>query len=138
MKALKYIAQVLAGIAYTVLATWLFCWLMNLLTRWMFNLSVGWMIVLLIVCIGAIWLLVIRISCIESIPYYYTNGENIVAVVLSVLLTVVQVVFGIWSIWNLPHNNEFVPIVSLIITTELLLVFGGTFVTMQIGAYDIQ
>ena len=135
MKVLKYIAQILAAVAYSFVVAWLIGWLLQLLFNWMLSLSIGWMIVLLLFGGTLLTMLVMGLGSIGIYPYRWTNKKNIVATVLSVLMMVA--LFGNWviSMFRFPHGGGFVPIVTLIVFVGIFLYLGFLFVMGAIGSY---
>lgn len=135
MKALKYIGQVVASIIYTFIITWVLQWLLSLLFMWMITLSTGWMIALVILGISALFGVVMLISNLGVVPYFWTNKENIVSVIVSVVITVSTFGYFLISTWSYPHDNGFVTIVTLLFFTVVFISLAYTFVTGQIAAY---
>ena len=135
MKALKYIAQILAAVAYSFVIAWVLGWLLSLLFNWMISLSVGWMIVLLLLGGSALTFLIFSLGSVASLPFIWTNKKNIVATILSVLLMVV--LFGNWvvSMFRFPHGGGFVPVVTLIVFTVIFLELGFIFISGAIHGF---
>ena len=135
MKVLKYIAQILAAVAYSFVVAWVLGWLLNLLFNWMISLSIGWMIVLLLLGGSALTFLIISLGSFGSMPFLWTNKKNIVATILSVLLMMVLFGNGVISMFRFPHGGGFVPIVTLIVFTGIFLGLGFFFVSGAIHGY---
>ena len=135
MKVLKYIAQIIASVAFTFIACWVLAWLLSRLLIWMAGLSVGWMIVLIIIFGGTLTSLIVGAGSLLAIPYFWTNKNNIVSTVLSTILIVVNYIWWIITIWKIPHGDSFVEIVTLLVFTGLLLELGYCFVAATISGY---
>ena len=135
MKVLKYIAQIVAAVAYSLVIEGLFGWLLSLLFKWMISLSIFWMITLLFFGGTIFSLLVYGLGSFAAYPFTWTNKKNIVATILSVLMMVV--LFGNWviSMFGFPHGGGFVPVVTLIIFTCIFLYLGFTIVGGAIVSY---
>lgn len=135
MNVLKYIGQILGSVIYTFIITWLLSWLFSFVFRWMITLSTGWMIVLIIVGLGVLFGLITGLGSLGVMLYFLTNKDNIVAVILSVLITAIQFIYWDISIWRLPHDNSFVSIVTLLFFTAVFFYLGFTFIAGEIQAY---
>ena len=89
MKVLKYIAQIVAAVAYSLVIEGLFGWLLSLLFKWMISLSIFWMITILFFGGTIFSLLIYGLGSFAVYPFTLTNKKNIVAAILSVLMMVV-------------------------------------------------
>ena len=134
MKALKYIAQILAAAALATLITWLLTYLIGWVFEWMLGLSHFWMLIVLIAGESIITGLFIAASSTLSIPFAWSNYENIVAVIISALITLTQTVLWIISVWNLPHQG-FIPFITWLFMLVTVALLGIGLVGIEIKCY---
>ena len=137
MRILEYIGQIVAAVIYTLFVTWLFSWAIDKLFMLLVSVSTFWSIVIFVISSSFIKSLVQLISVFVVYPFYWINRGNIVSVVLSVLITIAQVVLWIIMLFEFPAEcNPYIEIVSKIYIMGLLLGVGYTFVIGQIGSYN--
>ena len=134
MKALKYISQVLVAAAIATLITWLLTYLFSRLFEWMLNLSNIWMLVVLIGGGSAIITLLTSVASNLTFPFIWSNHENIVAVIISSLITLTQTVLWVITTWNLPHHG-FIPFITWLFVLITVILLGIGLIYIEIICY---
>ncbi len=134
MKALKYIAQVLAAAALATLITWLMTYLIGWIFEWILGLSNFWMLVVLVVGESAIIGILTAAASILALPFAWSNFENIVAVIISALITLTQTILWVISAWNLPHHG-FIPFITWLFIIVTVVLLGIGLVGIEIKCY---
>ena len=137
MKALKYIVQILTSIVYSSVLAWFLGWLLYLLFNWVISLSARWIVFLFLFggssFIAYIFILVL--GGVGSLPFLWTNKENIVATILSILVMVVLFVYWVISLFKIPHGGGFVPVFSLIYFVSIFLGIAASITIGSIRGY---
>ena len=125
MKIIKYVLQILGAAALAFVVTWLLSRLIGLVFGWLLSLPNFWMLVVLVfgetILIGVLF----SVASIISVPFLWTNNKNIVAVIISSLIVIIQIVLWIIYAWQLPHHG-FIPFITwfFVLTTVVLLGIG--------------
>lgn len=135
MKALKYIAQILVAAALATIITWLLTRLMGWIFEWLLGLPNFWMLVVLIIGESTIVGIITAAASTLSLPFAWSNYENIVAVIISALITFAQTILWIISVWHLPHHG-FIPFITWLFVLVTVALMGIGLIGIQIKCYN--
>ena len=137
MKALKYIGQILAAAAMAFVITWLMTRLIGWIFTWLLGLSNFWMLVVLLLGESIIVGIILEAASTLSIPFAFTNYENIVAVIVSALITLGQTILWIISVWELPHHG-FIPFITWLFVLVTVALLGIGLIIVEITCYNAK
>ena len=135
MKALKYIAQILVAAALATIITWLLTRLMGWIFEWLLGLPNFWMLVVLIIGESTIVGIITAAASTLSLPFAWSNYKNIVAVIISALITFAQTILWIISVWHLPHHG-FIPFITWLFVLVTVALMGIGLIGIQIKCHN--
>lgn len=135
MKAIKYIAQVLAAAALAFVAMWLLTRLMSWIFGWLLGLSNFWMLVVLFFGETVLIGIIISAASVLSLPFAWSNNENIIAVIVSALITLAQTILWIISVWHIPHHG-FAPFITWLFVLSTVAFLGLGLIALEIKCYN--
>lgn len=135
MQVIKYIGQILAAAVMAFVITWLMTRLMGWIFSWLLGLSNFWMLVVLLLGESIIVGIMVDAASSLSIPFAFTNYENIVAVIVSALITLGQTILWIISVCELPHQG-FIPFITWLFVLVTVAFMGIELIIIEITCYN--
>lgn len=121
MKMLKEIGQVLAAIIYTCLFTGLIYLITVLPVAWLMSLSTKMMILVLLLIGGLLQGVIFGLQVLLMMPFYWIVKNNLVALIISIGLTVFNLVANDVRVWQSVAGQGGAAIVAGVIITGLIV-----------------